>query len=343
MKNKHEDKILVTGAGGFIGSHLVEYLVSNRVNPKNLKLLVFNHKDLKNLPKLDFKIFLGDITDKKFVKKVVRGVDVIYHLAALSFRPGYNKKDYFEVNVEGTRNILEALEPSKIKKFVFFSSVAVYGLPICKGDMVDIDEHYTKRPCEEYGESKLAAEKLVIVKHKNSGLHYAIVRPTTVYGPRDHQSFPSLIRMVRNHLFFVVGGGQNRLDFVYVDDLIRGARLAEVSERKSGDYIFGGGTVSLKELGKTLSSVTKSWILPFGIPKWLALFISYFTDILGLPLYPNRVRSMTSNFYFNFAKARRELGYKPTVSFNEGCRITNNWMEKVGLSCLHDCACEVYY
>ncbi len=304
-------KILITGAAGFIGSHLVEHLLDNGVRANELRLLIPKKESLKNLPKKDFEILRGDIRNVNDVKKAVNGVEIIYHLAALIVKKEYSKKDYFDVNTDGTKNLIKLANKRKLKKFIFFSSVAIYGLPICKGDMKNIDENSPKSPCEVYGESKLKAEEILI----NSKLPYAIIRPTSVYGPRDHSSFSNFVRAIKNHYFFIVGDGKNKLDYVFVKDLVRAARLAEKSKKRESDYIIGGGAKSLNEIVSDLCQKTNSWIIPFHLPKFIAIIISHITSILGLPLYPGRVNAMTSNFYFNLSKSKREIKYKPIKGF----------------------------
>jgi nucleoside-diphosphate-sugar epimerase len=313
-------KILVTGAAGFIGSHLVEHLLDCGIRPNQIRLLIPKGESLKNLPNKKFEIIRGDIRNIEDVKKSVKDIEVIYHLAALIVKKEYTKKDYFDVNVYGTKNLIDYVDKIKLKKFIFFSSVAIYGLPICIGDMKNISENSPKKPCEVYGKSKLKAEEFLI----NSKLPYAIIRPTSVYGPRDHSSFPNLVKAIKDHYFFIVGNGKNKLDYVFVKDLVRAAKLAEKNKKRVADYIIGGGAKSLNEIASDICQKTNSWIIPFHFPKNIALFISYFTSILGLPFYPGRVNAMTSNFYFDLNKARKEIGYKPEINFKESINLIAN-------------------
>lgn len=323
MNNPNKNKkILITGAGGFIGSHLVEHLLSEGVKPQNLRLLIANNEKMNNLPKMKFEIVRGDIRDIKIVKKIVKNVNVIYHLAALTMDKSYTDKDYYETNFGGVKNLINSIKNVKLKKFVFFSSVAVFGLPSCKGDIINFSENTKKNPCEVYGNSKLEAENLIIEASKQWGLKYSIIRPTTVYGPRDRQSFPTLIKAIKSHMFLIIGNGKNKLDYVNVKDLVRGARLAEMST-KNGDYILGGGPLSLNEIVESIISATNSWIIPVHIPKKIAYIISYITNFFGLPLYPDRVNAMTSNFYFNISKAKKEIGYVPQINLYEGVKLIN--------------------
>ena len=315
-------KILITGAAGFIGSHLVEHLLNDGVKPKNLKLFVHYKDSLKNLPKKNFEIIKGDICEASIIKKSMKDVDVVYHLAALTLKPEYSEVDYFRVNVEGTKNLLTSAESQKVKKFIFFSSVAVYGLPSCADDIVNFNEMHPKSACEVYGKSKLVGENLV----SKSKIPTVIIRPTTVYGPYDHQSFPDLVKSIKNHQFFIIGNGENKLDYVFVKDLVRAARLAEKNKKTKQDYIIGGGAITINEIAKAIPEITKSWILPIHIPKDIAFIISYFTQFLNFPLYPSRVNAMTSNFYFDLSKSKKEIGYVPHFPFKKGSRLAIKWL-----------------
>lgn len=324
--------VLVTGAAGFVGSHLVDLLLAEKIPARNLRLFVLESDSLKNLPSGNFEIIKADIRDKKAVKQAMKDVDVVYHLAAITL-DGNTNTDYNGINIIGTQNLLDECRDTNIKKFILFSSTAVFGLPAYLGDMVDIDETSPKNPMEVYGKSKLEAERRVIETHEKSGLPYAIIRPATVYGPRDIINLLELYRTIKKHLFFFIGDGKNKMDCVFVKDVVKGARLAELSSKKDGDYIIGGERpLTLNEIVANVSKSININILPIHIPKSLGLALSYLTKygagIIGMrsPLFPDRVRVMTSNCYFNISKAKKELGYIPKTSFEEGTKITGKWL-----------------
>lgn len=320
--------ILVTGAAGFIGSHLVDLLIEEKIPAENLRLFIQKSDSLKNLPSKNFEIIKADIRDKKAVKNAMKNVDIVYHLAARTL-DGNPYTDYHEVNVSGTQNLLD--ESKNVKKFVLFSSIAVFGLPAYVGDMINVDETFLKKAPEVYGKSKLEAERRVI----RSGVPYAIIRPTTVYGPRDIRNLLELYKAIKKHLFFFIGDGKNKMDYVFVKDIVRGARLAELSNKRSGDYIIGGGKpVTLNEVVKNVAGSINIKAPSIRITKNIGLGISYLTYYLfktigkRAPLFPDRVKVMTSNCYFNIAKAKKELSYLPLTSFEEGAKITGEWLIK---------------
>lgn len=328
------DKILITGAAGFIGSHLVELILREEPIDK-LRLFVAEGESLDNLPKEKFDIVFGDIRDKKKLRHAMRNVSIVYHLAAKTIDGGkyYKDSEYKEVNIEGTRNLLYECRNRKIKKFVLFSSIAVYGLPAWTGDMRNFDELQPKKPVEIYGWSKLMAENELIEAHRRWDIPYVIIRPTTVYGPRDVRNLLELYRAIMKHLFFFIGNGKNKMDYVFVGDVVRGARLAQLSNNKEGDYIIGAGKpLTLNEIVRCVSSSINAWVIPLHVNKSLGLSLSYALSVVGkligvrFPLFPSRVKVLTSNCYFNTSKAEKELNYHPQISFEEGTKITSKWL-----------------
>jgi len=325
-------KILITGAAGFIGSHLIEYLLKDGVSVNSIRLFVENGESLANIPNKEFNIIYGDIRNKRTVRKAMAGIDTVFHLASLIIDPANPDADYLGVNVDGTKNLLNECKSRKIKKFVFFSSIAVYGLPAWAGDRININEDSPKDPREAYGVSKLAAENEVYEAHKKWGLPYVIIRPTSVYGPRDKRNLLELYKVINRGLFFHIGSGRNKMDYVYAADIARAARLAELSKLKNEDFIIGGGKpLSLNEIVRTVAESIDKRVPNYHVPKIVALGLSYamkFTSSftgLRLPLFPDRVRVMTANCYYDIGKARKMLGYKPHYTFEKGAALTGKW------------------
>jgi nucleoside-diphosphate-sugar epimerase len=307
--------ILVTGAAGFIGSHLVEHLLKCGVKRDNMRLFVLKGEPLVNLPDENFDIVVGDIRNKTDVKKAMKNIDVVYHLAAVTRD---NWLSYTDVNYNGTKVLIDECKRQKIKKIIFFSTIAVYGLPAFVGDRENITEDSLFKVEGEYAQSKYRAENLI----KDSGLPYVIIRPTTVYGPRDRAGIYQLYHAIKNNYFLRIGNGNNSVDYVYVSDLVKGARLAQLS-KKNGEYILGAQKpIKFIDLVKTVARVLNKKVPSWYIPRGLGLVLAYFTNLLSLPLSPNRVRVMTANYYFNSRKAVREINYNPKTSFRTGIKLT---------------------
>jgi len=326
-------KILITGAAGFVGSHLVEHLLSQGIKRKDIRLFVKKGESLKNLPDSDFDIIESDIRDKNAVNKSTEGVETVYHLAANTVTEGSRYKDYKEVNVDGTQNILDACKGKNIRKFIYFSTIAVYGLPAYVGEIVNWNETQPKKPAEAYGESKLEAEKRVIETHEKTGIPYIIIRPTTVYGPRDYQGIFELYRAINKRYFFMIGNGRNKMDYVFVKDLVGGAREAELSKYQAGDYILGSGKpTTLNTIVNCISKSIGKEVPKSFLPKDLALAVSYLPWITGKlvgiksPIFPNRVKILTTSCYYDISKAKEEIKYHPETPFCKGAEITGKWL-----------------
>jgi len=325
-------KILITGADGFIGSHLVEFLLQEKEPLEKLRLFVLPGNDLDNLPEKKFDIFYGDIRDKKATKKAMEGVSTVYHLAAMTSFASNDYKDYKEVNVDGTENLLQACKGKPMQKFVFFSTIAVYGLPAWTGDIINWDESHPKSYSDIYGKSKFEAEKRVLHAADEWNIPYAIVRPSSVYGPRDRGQLYGMYKAIKNHYFFRIGSGENKMHFVFVKDLVKGARQMQLLKSRASDAILAGeNPTKFKDVVRYIADSIDRHPPNFHIPKAFGLLLSYAMEstgnIIGVrsPLFPDRVKVMTTNYYYKINKARKEFNYDPKTTFQEGAQITGKW------------------
>lgn len=333
------DKILITGAAGFVGSHLVDYLLKDGEPVERLRLLLLDNESAKFLPQKNFDFVRGDIRNINFVKKIMKGVDTVYHLAGIIGTTSNPKEyqKYKEVNVDGTFNLLKSCTRNKIKKFIFVSTVATYGIPPWSGNILNWDETHPKTYSEMYGKSKLAAERKVIEAHKKWKIPYTIVRPANVYGPRNFGQIYELYKTVKNHRFIMIGNGKNKMHYVYVLDLVKAMRQIQLHSNISGDYIIASKEpTEFDEMIKLIAESINQKPPHLRIPKFAGLIASYIFDtcgkIIGMksPLFPDRVKVMTMNYYYNIQKAIREFGYNPTTSFREGAMETGKWYMKNG-------------
>ncbi len=332
-----KDKILVTGAAGFIGSHLVDYLLRNGVSPKQLTLLLLTNESLENLPNLPFRVVRGDIRDKAAVSEAMENVTIVYHLAARIDFDGKTYEEYEAVNVTGTQNLLDLCELKPIKKFIFYSTIGVFGLPASIGSINNWDETHPKTYTNFYGQSKWEAELRVMAAHKKFGLPYVIIRPASVYGPREKGPTLALYRAIKHHQFLMVGNGQNLMHYVYVGDLVRATYRAAQSKLTSGDFIIAGNQpTSFSTVVRSIANSIGVSVPALALPVFLALFVAYVAQFLGTvfgfkpPIFPSRVRTMTTTYYYSIEKARKVLGYKPLVSFTLGSQITGAWYSRHG-------------
>jgi dihydroflavonol-4-reductase len=325
-------KILITGAAGFIGSHLVDLLLKEGEPIERLRLLILPNSSLENLPKKKFDIVWGDIRDRNIIKKAMKNVSVVYHLAARIDFDGKTYKEYKNVNVTPTQYLLEECKGKDIEKFIFFSSIGVFGMPADVGNIINWDETHKKTYTNFYGRSKYEGELAVIEAHKKWKIPYAIIRPASVYGPRDKGPTYELYRIMKKNKFVFIGNGRNLMHYVFVGDLVKGTRLTQLSKRNAGDYIIAGSEpTSFYNLAHFVAKSIDKTIPNIWMPKGLALFAGYIFEgiqkITGIkvPLFPSRVHTMTATYYYNISKAKKEIGYNPQVPFEEGARITGQW------------------
>lgn len=333
-------KILVTGAAGFIGSHLLDYLVAQKIPYSRIRLVIAPWDTTDNIThhQLDkLEIIRADIRDQAAMTAAVDGMNVVYHLAARIDFDGKTYADYEDVNVTATEHLLNASAKQQVHKFVFFSSIGVFGLPAGIGPMENWDETHPKTYTNHYGRSKWEAEKSVMKAHQNFGLPYAIVRPASVYGPREKGPTLALYQAIKHHQLMMIGSGENKMHYVYVKDLVKGAYQAQVSKLISGDYILAGDQPTpFKEVVAAVAASIGQPAPTLRIPKSLAMVAAYglaaVGKVIGIkpPLFPSRVRTMTTPYYFKIDKARTKIGYNPTVSFRQGAKLTGEWYLQQG-------------
>lgn len=327
-----EKKILITGAGGFIGSHLVDTLLKNGTSPSRLRLLLWNDESLTNLPQESFEIVRGDVRDAQLMGKITKDVDIVYHLAARIDFDGKTYQEYEDVNVFGTQYLLDGSIKHAVKKFILYSSIGVYGLPAGIGPIENWDETHPPTYTNFYGKSKWEAEEKVRDAHARFGLKYSIIRPASVYGPREKGPTLALYKAISSGIFLSIGSGLNKMHYVYVQDLVDATLLAAKSSIQDGEYIIAGPSPpTFKQVVAAVAQSINKKVPTLSLPTNVALPISYFCEVLNrvtglhLPLFPSRVRTMTTPYYYSTTKAKRALKYQPKIGYKEGFKRTGEW------------------
>ncbi|MFA6078135.1 MAG: SDR family NAD(P)-dependent oxidoreductase [Candidatus Omnitrophota bacterium] len=311
--NSKRGKVLVTGGAGFIGSHLVDALISDGYRVRVLDNLANGKREnLKaHLNSGSLELLMGDVTDRRDVKKAVRGIDTVFHLACLGVR--HSIKHPFEnhkVNAEGTLLVLQRSLEEGVKKFVYCSSSEVYGT----AEYVPMDEGHPTRPCTVYGAGKLAGEAYTRAYHRTYGLSAVVVRPFNTYGPRSHHEGDAgevipkaIIRALGGKPILVFGNGRQTRDFTYVEDMARALILASKSEKAVGKTLNAGSgfEISVNELAGSIVRIVgnkKSAITHKGDRPG---------DVLRLYADPKLFRSITK--------------WSPKISFEDGLKKTVEW------------------
>ena len=255
-------KILVTGAEGFIGSHLVEGLIKKRYKVKALVLYnSFNSlgwiDTLPDKTRKTIEIALGDIRDKEFIDKVLKDVDVVINLAALISIPySYQaSRSYIDTNVNGLLNILTASLSSKVKQVIQISTSEVYGTP----KKVPIKEDFPLNAQSPYAASKIAADQLALSFHKSFGLPVSIIRPFNTYGPRQSTRaiIPTIITQALQNKKIEIGSLFPKRDLLFVEDTVNGIIAAIGNKRSLGKVInLGSGfEISIKDLANKICKI----------------------------------------------------------------------------------------
>lgn len=317
---------LVTGATGHIGNVLVRDLLAKG---EEVRALVLPGEDLAPLEGLKIEVVIGDILNKDSLHKAFEGVDIAYHLAGIiSIMPGKNEL-LQRVNVQGTRNVLEAARQSSLKRLVYTSSIHAikrvpHGITIDESLPFDPDN-----PVGAYDRSKAEATLEVLAAVKQ-GLDAVIVCPTGVIGPHDYRR-SEMGRLIEecaeNKPQLYIDGSY---DFVDVRDVATGLQIAAQKGKAGECYILSGELITVKHMMDHVQDATGRRFHRIRIPLWLARFIAIFTPTYyrltrTAPRFtPYSLETITSNAEISHAKARNELGYLPR-SLRESISDTVKW------------------
>lgn len=326
-------KILITGGTGFIGSRLaLRCLKSNDqvvvVGQQNTDAERQNKRLIEDN---GGNVVIGSVTDRTLLNDISKGIDTVFHLAAAQHEANISDKIFYDVNVTGTRNMLEACIDSGVKRFVYGSTIGVYG----NQDGL-IDELTPCNPDNIYGKSKLEAEKLVL-SHKNQ-ISLLSIRISETYGPGDRRLL-KLFRAIHKGKFFKIGPGRNLHHLIYIDDLVEGLRRAAESDKALGEVVLlvGPEQVTTDEMIDTISNCLDSKLKKIRVPLFafdaLAILMETTMKPLGIqpPLHRRRMDFFKKNFSFATAKAQELLGFTPRFNFAMGAAETANWYKQEGL------------
>ena len=321
--------VVVTGASGHIGTNLMRALIHDGRPTRSLV-----HLHHRSIDGLDTEIVPGDICDRASLGSAFQGVDVVYHLAACISLSMKGWPQLEAINVNGTRNVVEACLDCGVKRLVHFSSIhALHQEPLD----VPIDESrpLTSSPdYPPYDRSKALAE-LEVRKGIENGLDAVIVYPTAVIGPHDYEPSylgEAIVFLATRRLPAMVPGGY---DWVDVRDVVRGAMAVEKRAKTGEGYILSGHWLSMKDIATMVRDITGTPPPRLAVPLWLAHlgvpFIALHSKLTGRrPLYTNfSLDVLKSNRYISHAKATRELGYEPRP-FGESLRDTLEWFRDNG-------------
>lgn len=323
MSQKKPEKVLITGANGFIGNTLMRYYKTQKVPVIGVDL-IGNDDD----------IVQGDIANPETISHLLESCDVVVHTAALVSN-SIADSDMWRVNVLATRNLIAAAEKYKVRRFVQLSSIVAYG-NAAEGEL-DEDQP-VHADGGSYVLTKLASEHTVLAAQARSSLELVIIRPGDVYGPGSRPWIILPLEAINKGQFMLPAKGEGFFRPIYIDDLVRGIALAVSTQEASGE-IFNlscEGYISTKEFFSHHYQ-WKNKRGPMVVSTKLALFAAAAaTKIANLTGGVNEASTATitqlcTKSWFSIAKAERILGWKPEISFDEGIERSRMWAAEQGL------------
>lgn len=328
-------KVLVTGATGFTGGYLAQLLATRGDDVRALVRPRSRAKfEQSPLPSKGIAAAEGDLTDAGALKRAAEGVDVVYHIAATYREAGQPDSAYRAINVDGTRNLLEAARAGGATRVVHCSTGGVHG-HIAKPPA---NEAAPFNPGDVYQETKLEAETLAREFGNRTGLDVVVARPIGIYGPGDTR-FLRMFRGLARGNFPMIGSGQIFYHLTFIDDLVEGFRLCgTVPAAKGRTYILAGPRYTTLEqlvgmVAKELEVAPPRVHLPVW-PFWTAGLLCEMICVplrIEPPIFRRRVDFYTKSRAFDTTRARTELGFAPKVDLEEGIKRTADWYRSEGL------------
>ena len=326
-------RMLITGGTGFIGSrvalearglgHAVTVAGQLRSHPERERAGELERQGIGIEP--------GPLQDPAYARRIAHGCEAVIHLAAAQHEANVPESYFFDVNVNGTRTLIDACEQGGVRRFVYGSTIGIYG----EGSGASLDESSPPRPANPYGRSKLEAERLV--RAHGGSLERSIVRISETYGPGDFRLL-KLFRAVDRGRFVMIGSGLNRRQPIHVSDLVRGLLLAASHPAAAGEtFVMAGGEIlTTRELVRQIADVLERpaprWRAPMWPFLWAAVLMESTLAPLGIqpPLHRRRLDFFRKSFLFSTAHARSRLEFSPRIPFREGAVDTARWYREHG-------------
>lgn len=324
-------KILVTGGTGFTGKALVRRLLDD-----GHQVIALDFQEgLKTQELRDWgaEVVIGTVTDKDVVDRCMKGVDVVQHLAAAFRQLNEPESYYWDVNVQGTRNVLEAAFRENVKKFVYCSTCGVHG----NVENPPGNEDSPINAADYYQQTKYEAEPIV-KEYQQKGMPVTILRPAAIYGPGDPERFFMIFKRVKNGTFPMFGNGKTLYHPLYIDHLVDAHVLAMEPGRGDGEaYLIADEEyVEIETLVKKTAAALNVDVKIPHFPVMPVVALGHICEKVCKPfkvtppIFPRRVDWYRQNRAFSIDKAKRDLGYNPTVSIDEGLRRTAEWYKQEG-------------
>ena len=324
---------LITGATGLLGSHIAAKL---RAAAEDVRALVRPSSDTSFLDGIDVEKAPGDITDPASLAKAMEGVKTAYNVAARVGDWG-PWPEYVAVTIEGTRNMVTAAARAGVRRFLHISSISAYGHP--DGEGLVLDETAPLGAAlyrwSYYSRAKVEAERVVWAAHAAGDVPVTVIRPSWLYGERDRASMPRLIKAIRAGKAKLIGDGQNRLNLTYAGNEADGAILAAGSPKAAGEAynLCNDGEITqagyLNKIARQIGAKPVTRKVPYKVVRGAAFLMELFGHAVGRKTPPLVTRYTVwligRRCFFSTEKIRRDLGWEPAVSYDEGIRRAVGW------------------
>lgn len=325
-------KVLVTGGTGFTGKALVHRLIE-----MGHQVVALDYKEglkTQEIREWGAEVILGSVTDMDVVRRAVEGAEVVHHVAAAFREMDVPERHYYEVNVEGTRNVLQAAFDAGVRKVVYCSTCGVHG----NVDHPPAGEDAPIRPADYYQRTKWEAEP-VAREFFERGLRTTILRPAAIYGPGDPERFFLIFKRVAGGTFPMFGNGRTLYHPLYIDNLVDAFILAMEDGKGDGEaYLIADEQfIEIEDLVRRVAKALGTDVKIPHYPVWPVVVAGHIVEKackpfgINPPIFPRRVDWYRQNRAFRIDKAKRELGYQPAVGIDEGLRRTAEWYRGEGL------------
>jgi nucleoside-diphosphate-sugar epimerase len=324
-------RVLVTGGTGFTGTALVNRLIDDRH-----QVVALDYKEgleCDALRSRGAQVVIGSVTDREVVRRSMQGIELVFHLAAAFRELNVPNSFYDEVNVGGTRNVLDAARREGVRKFVYCSTCGVHG----NVDHPPANEDAPIKPADYYQRTKYEAEPLV-KRDAGDAMETVILRPAAIYGPGDPERFFMIFKRVAKGSFPMFGSGRTLYHPLYIDNLVDAFILCMPSGVGHGrEYLIADEQYYAIE--DIVRAVGRALDVPVRIPHypvWPVVAVGHVVEKIckpiGVtpPIFPRRVDWYRQNRAFDITRAKRELGYVPRIELDEGLRITGAWYREKG-------------
>jgi nucleoside-diphosphate-sugar epimerase len=314
---------LVSGATGFLGGYLLDRL---REMGFQVRALVRRRNASVGLVRTGCETCVGDVLNRASLQAAVSGQGLVFHTAGRVSDWG-TRREFWQANVEGTANVIAACREAGVKRLIHVSSLSVLGLPR-SGERIDENTPPDDRARDYYTVSKIAGERLVRQAHQCRGLETVIIRSGVIWGPGQNPILSRMADLMRRRRFFLIDGGRNQVGLSHVENLSQGMILAALAPEAAGQvyHLTDGESITAHAAFRALAAVVgvdpPRFSLPFPAAFAMAAAMEWIARLRRAARPPMltryAVRMVASDSRYDISKARKELGYNPRLTFNQG-------------------------